>query len=89
MPKKELRDALDTLHTELSSAEGLDTDTRSRLAAAMREIAEKLEGTAAEAPASHSLGDSIREAVERFEGEHPELVNAVGRVAEALGAAGI
>ncbi len=88
MSAPELQSALDTLHRELSSAADLDAETRRQLADAMREIAAKLEGTApVEVPAG--LSERIRDAVQHFEGRHPELVTAVGRLADALGAAGL
>lgn len=88
MPIERLRTALETLKTEISSTEGLDDESRELLVNAMRTIADKLEASADDAP-DDGLGESIRSAVERFEGEHPELMNAVTRVAEALGAAGL
>ena len=65
-----------------------DAESRALLGKALREIADRLDRDEPDAD-SGTLGDSIRGAVERFEGEHPELVSAVARVAEALGAAGI
>lgn len=88
MPKEALRDALASLHTELGTADKLDAESRALLSEALREIADRLDRDEPDADGG-TLGDSIRGAVERFEGEHPELVSAVARVAEALGAAGI
>lgn len=88
MPKEALRDALASLHTELGTAHKLDAESRALLSEALREIADRLDRDEPDAD-SGTLGDSIRGAVERFESEHPELVSAVARVAEALGAAGI
>jgi Flp pilus assembly protein CpaB len=88
MPKEALRDALASLHAELGTADKLDAESRALLSTALREIADRLDRDEPDAE-SETLGDTIRGAVQRFEGEHPELVSAVARVAEALGAAGI
>jgi Flp pilus assembly protein CpaB len=88
MPREALRNALASLDTELGSADKLDPESRALLSKALRDIADRLDRDVAH-PESATLGDSIRDAVQRFEGDHPELVSAVARVAEALGAAGI
>ncbi len=87
MSATELQHALDTLHRELSSTDDVDAETRAMLAEAMREIAAKLEGKAPSTPTG--LSERVRGAVQLFEGRHPALVNAVGRVADALAAAGL
>ncbi|MCA9576859.1 MAG: DUF4404 family protein [Polyangiales bacterium] len=88
MPKQALRDALATLHSELTATESLDAETRALLLNSAMEITEALDRDTAE-HADGALGARLRSAVTRFEGEHPDLVRAVGRLAEALGAAGI
>jgi len=88
MPKEALRDALASLHTALGTADKLDVESRALLSKTLRDITDRLERDVADAE-SASLVDNIRDAVQRFEGDHPELVSAVARVAEALGAAGI
>ena len=90
MPKDTLREALAALHTELGSAETLDDESRKLLADTLMEIAEALDqGAEAVEDSDDSLGDRFRAAVDRFEGDHPDLMSAGARVAEALGAAGI
>jgi hypothetical protein len=88
MTKQALRDALTTLHTELSAAEALDAESRKLLADSLIEIAEALD-RGPEHEAHGTLADRFQGAIERFEGDHPDLMSAVARVAEALGAAGI
>ncbi len=89
MSATELQHALDTLHRELASTDDVDAETRAMLAGAMREIAAKLEGKAAAVEGPVGLSEKVRGAVQHFEGRHAALVNAVGRVADALAAAGL
>lgn len=89
MPSNELQGALDTLHREISSAKGLDAATHAKLVEAIREItAERDQSEALDAERA-GLPTRIRDAVKHFEEEHPDLVAAVGRVADMLASAGL
>lgn len=88
MPNKALEDALAALHIELSATDKLDAESRKLLADSLMEIAEALDH-GPEHEAHGTLAERFRDGVARFEGDHPDLMNAVARVAEALGAAGI
>jgi predicted nuclease with TOPRIM domain len=65
----------------LESAEDLDESSRDALRTAADEIDETLEG--------ESTLDAIRERIERFEGSHPTLTEAVRRVVDQLADMGI
>lgn len=88
MPNSALRDALISVNVRLRATTDLDSDTRNLLVDTMLEITATLDRCGAPLD-DVTLGESINDAVERFEGNHPELVSAIARVAQALGAAGI
>ena len=80
---------LEKLHEELQRA-GNEVDGRSRelLRAIMSDIRAIIEPTEEAAPLD-SLGQRLRESVDAFEGSHPALTEAVGRVVDALAKMGI
>ena len=88
MPNSALRDALISVNVRLRATTDLDGDTRNLLVDTMLEITATLDRCGAPLD-DITLSESINDAVERFEGNHPELVDAIARVAQALGAAGI
>jgi predicted nuclease with TOPRIM domain len=69
------------LHQLLESAEELDAESRGALRAAAEEIDETLEG--------NSTLDALRNRIERFEGSHPTLTEAVRRLVDQLAEMGI
>jgi predicted nuclease with TOPRIM domain len=69
------------LHQLLESAEDLDAESRGALRAAAEEIDETLEG--------NSTLDALRDRIERFEGSHPTLTEAVRRLVDQLAEMGI
>jgi hypothetical protein len=88
MSNEALRDTLISLKAQLRTTDELDPETRVLLLEAVIEITATLDRSDAHDEGA-SLSDGIRDAVGRFEGDHPDLVRAMARVAEALGAAGI
>jgi hypothetical protein len=76
------------LHQVLESAEDLDRTSRDSLRAAAREIEDALDSeegqTAAAAPV-----EALRDRIERFEGSHPALTEAVRRIVDQLAEMGI
>lgn len=88
MPSKNLEVAVDSLHGALKSAQGLDAETHRKLVEAIREIMAERDAATHEAT-RHGLASQLRDAVKHFEQEHADLVAAVGRVADALGSAGL
>jgi hypothetical protein len=87
MSTTDLQASLDGLHRELRSAEGLDAETHAKLVEVIREI--NAERDARQVGASAGLSARIRDTVKHFENEHPALVAAVGRVADALASTGL
>jgi len=69
------------LHQLLESADDLDNGSRDALRNAADEIEETLEG--------ETTLDALRERIERFEGSHPRLTEAVRRVVDQLAEMGI
>lgn len=86
MSRERLRETLNDLHGELERTDADDPEARERVRAAAEALDAWLEG--AEEP-DDSLGDRLREAVARFEGEHPTLAATLQRVVDALSDLGI
>jgi cytochrome c556 len=76
------------LHEVLDSAHDLDEPSRDALRAAASQIQSTLDETSDEGPASEAL-DALRERLERFEGSHPALTEAVRRLVDQLSEMGI
>ncbi len=82
----ELRATLARLHQQLEDHD-LDEEERDLLRGALREIEEHLDAEeGADAP---SLSERLSEMTQQFEGSHPQLAAAVGRVVDALANLGI
>jgi hypothetical protein len=86
MSSQHLRELLAELQTELARTNAVDDRSRDLLRDVDADIRAALDRTG-EHP--ESLGDRLRETVERFEGTHPQLSEAVGRVLDALVKMGI
>jgi hypothetical protein len=86
MAQENLRELLAQLHTRLSHAKSLDSESRRLLTTLSHDI-ERALGRASEetAPARTSLEG----AVVKLEAEHPALANVVRQLIDALGKAGI
>lgn len=87
-----LRRRVAALREQLENAGDLDPELREQLRSAIAEIEEGLAraGGAGEAPdLSGSLRERFGQALERFEGAHPRLTAALGRVIDALADLGI
>ena len=86
MTSDQLRTLLEALHAELRRTDAVDERSRDLLRAVDGDIRQALERTG-EQP--ESLTERLRETLERFEGTHPKLSEAVGRVLDALVQMGI
>lgn len=86
MPSDHLRELLESLHAELRRTDAVDEASRELLREVDGDIREALERTG-EHP--DSLTSRLRETVERLEGTHPALTEAVTRVLDALVKMGI
>jgi hypothetical protein len=94
MRNRPLKETLEHLHRELSSAESVDPESLALLRTLTDDIDRFLEkrGTAgSKDAAAESAPDTsgLRGLLLKFEAEHPEFSVAVGRVADALAAVGI
>jgi hypothetical protein len=87
MASEHLRDLLEALHAELRRTDAVDDHSRDLLRAVEGDIQEALERTGNGEP--ESLVERLRETVDRFEGTHPALTEAVSRVLDSLVKMGI
>ena len=88
--KEQLREHLETLHSELSNTSSVDARSKQLLEEVLGDIRELL--AQAEPPDGdepHGLADRLREAAHSFEESHPALSTAVGRVVDTLTNLGI
>ena len=85
--ERNLREVLSELHEALESAPDIDSGLRDELRATAVEINEALDATT-DSPLGQ-LRNRLQEAVERFEGEYPQVTGIVGRIADALSDLGI
>ena len=86
MSQQRLRETLAELRRELASTDAADDEARERVQQAARELDAWLERAE---PPGESLPDRLREAVVRFEEEHPRLSATLQRVVDALSDLGI
>jgi len=86
MSSRDLRELLEALRSELDRADALDERSRALLRELDGEIRQALERSE---PHAESVTRRLRETVEGFEGEHPQLTEAVSRVIDALVKMGI
>ena len=86
-----LREALSGLHDELESAGDLDHESRKVLRAAAEEIQAKLLSSSPDlsGTAPGRWSDQLQRSIQDFEESHPDLVTALGRVADALSNVGL
>ncbi len=93
MPREQLRRTLTRLHEELGREERLDRETLALLREVLGDIETRLEAEGApteETPDDEdSLADRLKEAARDFEASHPQLTEAVGRLADALAGMGL
>jgi len=82
-----LREVLSELHEALESTPEIEGGLRDELRATAAEIQEALD--ASEDTPLGQLRIRLQEALERFEGKHPQVTGIVGRIADALSDLGI
>jgi ABC-type transporter Mla subunit MlaD len=87
-PNNSLPKILNELHRALEASEDLAEEVRADLRGAADEIREALD-SAATAELPSSLRERLTAALEHFEGSHPRLTSALGRMADALADLGI
>lgn len=83
-----LRATVTELEAEIQELDQVDPESRALLQEALTEISRALQQPQPpEAP--ESIGERIRDAVYRFESEHPTLTGMLARVTDALARIGI
>jgi hypothetical protein len=86
MKHESLRHLLARVHERLSNTKAIDSETRSELFTVMRDIERKLGD--AEQESGEPLS-ALQAFAVRFEVDHPDLSDALRRLVDALGKAGI
>jgi hypothetical protein len=90
MEKERLLQTLNELRAEVAQADSVDPETRASLEAAMRDLQRELDKRGGKQPADiEPATTGLKDALLRFEAEHPQFSAAVGRVADALAGIGI
>ena len=90
MDPQQLHETLRQLHAELERAEAVDDESRELLRSLVADIQAVLDRPArAPGHETESLGERLREAMQRFEVSHPALSAAVEQVLNTLSGAGI
>jgi hypothetical protein len=85
-----LKVILEDLRDALENAEAADGPTRERLAALAAQTRELLDSAGGQTVEAHATyGSRLSEELAHFEGSHPDLALAIGRVIETLSGLGI
>jgi len=88
MERQQVRQQLEALHAALRDADRADPEARELMRTVLHDIQRMLDEEPREREAE-SLVDRLRDALDRFEGEHPQLAEAAGRVIDQLSQLGI
>jgi len=91
MKTEHLHKTLQQLHEELARASRVDPESERLLRELLEDISVLLatrEGAGTGAPHA-GFAERLAEASKRFEDDHPGLVNAIGRLADALSRVGV
>jgi hypothetical protein len=91
MKTKHLHETLQQLHEELASTESVDPQSEKLLRELLADISALLatSGTASTDDGHTGYAARLTDASKRFENDHPGLVAAIGRVADALSRSGV
>ena len=90
MEKERLLQTINQLRDEVAAADSVDPETLASLEAAMRGLQLQLDKLGAKHPADiEPATTGLKQALLRFEADHPQFSTAIGRVADALAAIGI
>ena len=81
MTERDLQEALEVVHRELSRSEHLDADELEKLKVTMGEIKQVLQERS---DGEESLSDRVAHSARRFEESHPVLTENLGRLADIL-----
>jgi hypothetical protein len=91
MPRRQLNEALETLHQELEASEQLEDADREALLETMREIQQALhrDDVEGEPRSGGPLSKRISALIEDFETSHPRFAEILSSVSESLANLGI
>ena len=89
MEKPELIATLRKLHTELSQTDQTDPETVDRLRILTGDIEQLLDRSKNSADAKGTTTHGLRELLLKFEAEHPQFSELLGRIADGLSRMGI
>jgi len=90
MERQRLLTTLEELRTEVSQTESVDPETLAQLEGAIQDLQRELAKRGAKRPADIEPATSgLKDALLKFEAEHPKLSVTIGKVADALAAMGI
>lgn len=90
MDKQRLLQTLAELRAEVANADSVDPETVALLEAAMRDLQSEVDKRGVKQPADIAPAASgLKDALLKFEAEHPDLSVAIGKVADTLAAMGI
>jgi hypothetical protein len=84
---EDLRAIVNRLRSEIDRARFADNDSRKRLAQLVTDVERKLESPDEEP--DDSLPGRLKEAIGRFEAEHPRAADLLNQIALSLGSVGI
>lgn len=87
MKQESLRHLLSRVQERLRDAAAVDAESRKLLVTLMHDIERKLAGSSE--PPSSEPASALDALVVRFEVDHPDLADALRRLVDALGKAGI
>jgi hypothetical protein len=93
MTINELAQSIERLHAELAQSSKVDAETLQSMRALLQEIQQFIARSEAIEPTNDpptlSLTQRLREAVETFEAQHPQLTTALSQIADRLTDMGI
>jgi hypothetical protein len=89
MEKKRLLETLDALRAELVQASEVDPEMLADLRRLTNDLRQELDdNSSADETVSEETPRGLKDLLLRFEGDHPQLSVAIGKVADALAAMG-
>ncbi len=90
MDKEQVREKLHQLHEELHQVESVGEEDKVLLEEIQTDIQDLLEPQKEPHPAQYGrFGEKLRQGIERFEANHPDLTSTMGQLADMLARMGI
>jgi hypothetical protein len=89
MDRQRVLEALEVLRGELAGSAQVNEESRAALEGVTDEIRKLMEQTEAPVDPEAPTASGLREALQGFEAEHPQLTGAINQVAAALANLGI